>query len=266
MNIIDDIELQKIGKAVKRTLKKRKLSYNQLAELLEISEASVKRLLNGCGSLTLSRINMISEWLGLSIFELFKIAEGEDGVKIAEATIKCEEYLAKNPRAFAILYKLGVGLSIDQILSKYEIEESELRKILRELEEFGLLKLMPHDRIRMTHGDFLQFNKNGPVNREYFPLRYQHVKDNLDSVMPIDFKKSSSEKEHSEQLISFYLPRDRYLKFLNELDDVNQKLIDKYTEFYEDDEDRVPLTFLSYAGKIDMWEPVENFLLSSNRK
>lgn len=256
----EEFEIHKIIRAIKSALKKRSLTYKQLAEHLDISEPSVKRMLGGSGSLTLERVKAISEWLGMSMFELFRLAEGCPGILSSAATSECEHYLANNPRAFAFLYKLGCNIEPKKIIHEFKIPESEAREILRKFEDFGLLQLMPHDRVRLTFGDFLRFDKDGPVNKKYFKMRYEHVETHLKSVMPVDHERTAKEKERFETLISFYLPKQRYMKFIEELEEFNQQLIEKYTDIHEEFEDGVPITLLTYADQIDMWKPIERFL------
>jgi len=103
----------------------------------DCSEPTVKRQL-GSEELSLTRLLTLLDWLSLSLAELHKMAES-GSTDEARYTAKQNEYLAKNPKAFAFLMKM-FEVSPKEIGEKYGLSPQERDRILIQLEKYDLIR------------------------------------------------------------------------------------------------------------------------------
>ena len=90
--------------AIKSSLKADNISYRTLAEKLNLSESSIKRLFAD-ESFTIKRIDEICEVLGIDMFELARRARGA-AADTNEMSDEQEAALAADPRLLGLFYLL----------------------------------------------------------------------------------------------------------------------------------------------------------------
>src|SRR5262249_203110 len=90
-----------ILKALKQVLKARKISYQNLAEMISVSEPTVKRIFSG-GECSVSRLLDICESLKISFFELTQIANSQD-FSAYHITAQQDQFFADNPQGYFLL-------------------------------------------------------------------------------------------------------------------------------------------------------------------
>lgn len=136
---MEEFKSQKIKSAIKALLKKKNLKYEDLAEELECSLPTVKRIL-GPEELTLNRLFQICDILDISLSELE--AFSEEGTKETETfTKEQDEFLAKNRNYFAYLMKLYSGETPKKIAEKYNLTQRSTDKYLIGLERLELIRV-----------------------------------------------------------------------------------------------------------------------------
>ena len=101
---------------LKRVLKTRGVTYADLAERIALSEASVKRLFSQ-GTFTLERLEQVCAALEIDVFELAKLARGEQA-RAQELTVKQEQALAKDRVLLGVFYLAYNGWQIDDIVAR----------------------------------------------------------------------------------------------------------------------------------------------------
>ena len=95
-------------KGIKTRLKAQGISYRRLAELIGISEPTVKRDL-ARGNFSLQRLDLICDALGVSVADL---VQPVDHAPLTELSEQQEQALVTNPRALVVTY-LIVNICID---------------------------------------------------------------------------------------------------------------------------------------------------------
>lgn len=157
--------------SLKRALKKRGLTYADVADTLTLSEASVKRLFSE-QSFSLQRLEQIAALAGLSLAELAHLAESDVGreMQLSEAQ---ERDLVAQPALLLCFYLLLNGYRPADILTDYAIDQHQLIGLLVRLDRMGLIELLPENRVRLLTSRFLQWRDHGPI-RQFFD---QHVRD-----------------------------------------------------------------------------------------
>lgn len=148
---------------LKSVLKARRMTYAALAELLGLSEPTIKRIFaeRDC---KLSRMNEICAALGLTLDDLVAEANRVD-VRSTQLTDRQEAQLAEDRPAFNLFVLLLDGMTIDAIQEQYQLEKQRIFKLGMTLEKVGLAEVMPGNRIRLTVQSPVEFRRDGPLHQ-----------------------------------------------------------------------------------------------------
>lgn len=150
---------------LKRVLKTRGVTYAELAGRIDLSEASVKRLFSQ-GTFTLERLEQICSILEIDVFELAKLARGEQA-RAQQLTVKQEQALAKDRVLLGMFYLAYNGWQIDDIVAQYEFTRPQVFSLLRKLDGIGVLDLLAGDQVRMKVSRNLRLRRRGPIELAY---------------------------------------------------------------------------------------------------
>ncbi|MDX9730767.1 MAG: helix-turn-helix transcriptional regulator [Bdellovibrionales bacterium] len=160
-----EVQSQRIKTALKTQLKKKQMTYEDLAKHLKVSVPTVKRYL-GAEEITVGRLLEICELLDLSLEQLAKIAEiGEN--KDERFTEEQEKFFAKNPNYFAYFLKICEGLSPVQIAEKYGLNRRSTDKYLIGLENQGTVRVTGKTKVKSAFRDMPSFGR-GVLAKAYF--------------------------------------------------------------------------------------------------
>jgi transcriptional regulator with XRE-family HTH domain len=149
--------------ALKKALKARGVTYAGVAEALNLSEASVKRLFSE-ETFSLQRLEEVSALAGLTLTELAERLES-DGGELRQLTLKQESELVAEPLLFLVFYLLLNQYSLSAILADFALDELKAVQLLARLDRMGLIELHPDNRIRLRVSRFLVWRENGPIRR-----------------------------------------------------------------------------------------------------
>ncbi|CAM5188883.1 helix-turn-helix domain-containing protein [Alishewanella longhuensis] len=152
--------------ALKRCLKARGISYRQLAEQLQLSEASVKRIF-AQQSFTLSRLEQICNVLDTNLYELAKMSAIAKSSLPRQLSHVQEQALADDPTLLTYLYLLLNGWQTADINSNYQLDELKATRLLAALDRLKLIELQPHNKVRLLVARDIQWQQHGPVRRRY---------------------------------------------------------------------------------------------------
>lgn len=150
--------------ALKRVLKSRGKTYAFLADGLDLSEASVKRLFSE-KTFTLQRLDDICRLLEIDLFELARIARGESDMA-RQMTEQQERILAADRKLLGILYLLLNNWQLGEIVAHYTITEPECIRLLIKLDRAGLIELLPGNRVRLRVSRQVRYRPNGPIRAQ----------------------------------------------------------------------------------------------------
>lgn len=149
--------------ALKGALKTRNMTYRALADRLDLSEASVKRLFAE-ETFTLKRIEEICQVLEIDFFELARLARGAS-TDTDEMTTKQEEALAADSRLLGMFYLVFNGATLDSILEGYDLTKPDCLTLLLKLDKLNLIELGANDAIRLKVPKTLRLRQTGPIRR-----------------------------------------------------------------------------------------------------
>lgn len=154
--------------ALKKLLKMKGIVYQDLADALELSLPSVKRLFS-TGDISLNRLDKICEISGIEFTDLLKLMDLSKSKFHSELTLEQEDFLSENPKAMAYLELLFLGLTPKKIQEEYNLTQNQSHKLLGSLDKHGLIEWQPGDKVKLMIRDMIKLrvdSKIGVILRE----------------------------------------------------------------------------------------------------
>jgi transcriptional regulator with XRE-family HTH domain len=239
-------------------MKEKGLTYSELAKVLGLSHSSVKRIM-ASESLSLERISIIADWLGMTVFELFELARNKDS-PIHTFTTAQDALLAKEGLAAYIFLQLLVGFSVDEIKKRDEISDAKMFGILRKLDQVELIQLNPDTKILVrTRGPFA-WREQGSMDRKYSKRFIEVILENFRKKLHNGLPREGN----SQSLLKpfeLYLGQDSIDRLKVELLEVIKKFRSQAAwekQHYPSNEFRVISGFVGF----DFWNAWEKVLLN----
>ncbi len=160
-------------KELKRQLKLSGLHYVDVAQHLEVSEGTVKRLLAEGHQISLERLEHICQLIGLEMAELFKLAASHNK-GLESLTLEQEKHLIEDKALLLIAICVLNGYQFEQIIDQYTFCESELVQKLAQLDRLSIIDLLPGNKIRLRVSPTFQWQTGGPIQR-FFQQQVQEA-------------------------------------------------------------------------------------------
>lgn len=169
-------ELSNILATTKQILKRKGMTYRDLARALRLSEPTVKRMF-ATGNISLGRLAQIGASIGLSLAELTQLA-AENRPRIHALSDEDEALLVSDLKLLLVAVCALNHWSLADIVANYRLTEAECIQKLLQLDRLGLIHLLPGNRIRQVIARDFSWQPKGPI-RTFF--RAQGLSDFLDS-------------------------------------------------------------------------------------
>lgn len=148
---------------LKKILRERKITYADVAEQLNLSEANVKRMFSK-RHFTLNRLEEICAMAGADLGYL--IARMHEGTMVLdELSADSERELVSDPKLLLVAQLLVNRWEYDDIISTYVIDEFEATRLLARLDRLGIIDLLPGNRVNTKLSRDFRWIHNGPVYR-----------------------------------------------------------------------------------------------------
>lgn len=147
--------------ALKQALKAAKLTYADVARGLDVSEATVKRMLSK-GDFTLRRLEQVCGVLQLEISDLAELA-AESAEPFTSLTPAQEEALLGNPKLMLMAFLVLSHWQFAEIVQTFDVSEHEAIQLLARLDRLGMIDLLPGNRIKLLTARNFSWRKDGPV-------------------------------------------------------------------------------------------------------
>ncbi|MGF1767819.1 helix-turn-helix transcriptional regulator [Enterovibrio makurazakiensis] len=157
-------ECDQVIQALKKQLKARGVNYQDIAEVLDLSEGSVKRLFANGGSLSLERLSAVCKLVDMEMAELFKLAS-KDSQSLTTLTWQQEEELVADKALLLVAVCITNGYRFDQILEQYSIPETVLIQKMAHLDRLNLIELQPENRIKLKISPSFSWVAGGPIQQ-----------------------------------------------------------------------------------------------------
>ncbi len=158
-------QTKQIVETLKQELKAQGFNYKDVADKLDLSEASVKRLFSE-RSFTLDRLEQICELLQLEISDL--IHQMEKNIDLTEQlTLEQETRLVSNVKLMLMAHFLMNKLTFEEIINLYDISEHEGFQLLAELDRMKIIEVQPGNRVRLMIAKNFSLIPGGPIQQFY---------------------------------------------------------------------------------------------------
>nr|WP_275660758.1 XRE family transcriptional regulator [Vibrio mediterranei] len=197
-----DAIAKQICEELKRALKNSKMSYLDVAKALQVSEVSVKRMLNLHQPLSISRMNDIAALTQIPLSTIVLNAENAVS-EVPTYTEQQDSAFCQSPE----LYTLMTGiideyLSADELMQRYDLDKQSMYLYLRDLENVGLITLSEGLEFKLSvprhiafgkHSQFANFFKNQVIDA--LKAEVQEIDPDDNNVYLISAKLTLTEEE-----------------------------------------------------------------------
>ena len=225
--------------ALKSCLKNNNLTYVDVANALELSEASVKRIFSE-ENISLQRLDTVCKMMNMEICDLTRLAELQHE-EIKELTEEQEAEFVKQPKLLFLAYMLLNDFEFKAIADYYQMDELEGIQLLAHLDRIKFIDLLPGNRVKLLTSRNFRWRKNGAIER----LFNQHIRKEF-------FESKFNKPEECMKFSGSMLSRSSILIMHKKI----EKLVNEFNELSKQDaslpfEERLGC---SIVGAIRPWE------------
>jgi len=176
----DHSDIQALLSTLREVLKSKGYTYRKLAEELNISEATVKRIFSkGC---TLERIAQICTHLGTSFLEVAALAKTEEEVDYFLSKEQ-ERFFSKYPALFGVFKQLHLGHPFTKVAKDFKLDPQKFFLLLRKLEDQNLLEVLPENGVRLKVKGNIRYTHRGPLAQAILRPQIIQFLDHVDRVL-----------------------------------------------------------------------------------
>jgi transcriptional regulator with XRE-family HTH domain len=206
---------------IKQELKARGIKYSELAELMDMSEVTVKRMLNS-SNISLSRMMFLGELLKLDLTELLT-PKGKAKATQSFFTEEQDQAFFEKPKLWSYFVELFYNRkSPPEIEREHALTALSTYQYLRELENLKLIHLNPKNNVDILVKAPIGFNRNSKV-----------INRHISHMMEVSYKAVMDDDEENDDYFlrvkPMRLTQPVYLKLIEEL----KAVMDKYSEVSE---------------------------------
>ena len=163
-------QTQQLFDTLKHALKAHKRTYADVAGVLQLSEASVKRLFAE-QKLSLLRLEQVCQMLDLEISDLVQMMN-QRARQITQLTREQEEEIAGDRLLLLVTVCALNRWTMAEMLNYFRITEFEAIRCLARLDRLKIIDLLPGNRIKLRISANFDWLENGPI-QQLFRSRLQ---------------------------------------------------------------------------------------------
>ncbi len=172
-------------KTLKKQLKANGKTYADVAEHLQLSEASVKRLFAE-ESFTLQRMETICQLVDLELSDLVQaMVIGQQN--IVQLTQEQEQQIASDHILLLITVCVMNGYTYENLLNNYTLDAPTIIQKLATLDRLKIIELLPGNKVRLLIAPNFSWLPNGPIQRffqekiqqDFFDARFDKQSEQL---------------------------------------------------------------------------------------
>ncbi len=163
----------------KQELKAQNRTYAELADALEMSESSVKRMFSQ-KEMPLSRVDDVCRFLATDFFHMAQQLASSTP-EISELTYEQETAVVRDPKLLLVAICVLSYWTFDQIVQTYKLSDAECTQRLLTLDKLGVIDLKPLNRYTLKVSKAFRWRSDGPIRQfflthvvgEYFGGRFE---------------------------------------------------------------------------------------------
>jgi len=159
--------------ALKKALKSHKKTYADVAQVLNLSEGSVKRLFAG-KDFTMKRFEQVCQMINMDITDVVQLMR-ENSVNLLHLTREEEHEIVSDKVLLLVAVCALNRWTVDDILENYKLTETEIIHHLATLDRMKLIELLPGNRIKIMASPNFHWIENGPIQHFFHDKLGQDV-------------------------------------------------------------------------------------------
>ncbi|MEW8507131.1 MAG: helix-turn-helix transcriptional regulator [Candidatus Thiodiazotropha sp.] len=180
-------QTQQLVDTLKRALKAHGLTYADVANYLQLSEANVKRLF-AKRRFTLERLDQVCQLMEMEISDLVQeMNEWAGAATISGLSMEQEAEIAASLELLLVTVCVLNRWTLDEIIERFRISEHQCIQHLARLDRLRLIELLPKNRVKLLVARNFKWQENGPIQRffqekieaEFFSSRFDHTDERL---------------------------------------------------------------------------------------
>jgi|GEM_PF-2590233 len=240
--------LKNLQRTLKEHIKGQSLTYFELAQELEVSGATVKRILNQ-DDVSFSKLTDLCRVLNLDFYELVEQSGADQGLTVHSYSKTQESFLSQKREHFLVFRTILMGLDTDTIEQRLGLDEGALSVVLKKMEECGLIERHPFGRIKVLAKFPFKWIPCGPLEKTYGEVILKKIlKETLKQGL------NSTHKKDMNIIFEWALDDATHEMFTEEL----RQLFEKYRhaahmQINALKGDFTPTTGLITVGKYPLW-------------
>jgi len=156
-------ERTRIVSELKKALRNSGHTYADVAQKLELSVASVKRLFS-TEDLSLHRVDQICELIGLGLREILDRAD-DRAAPTNQLTLAQESELVSDPKLLFATWLVLIRTPFEEMARDYYFTEREALQYLIRLDRLKVIELQPGNRVRLLVSRHFSWRPAGPVQK-----------------------------------------------------------------------------------------------------
>ena len=159
---------------LKRVLKAQGIHYRELADMMNVSEPTVKRMFQE-QDCKISRLIEICDLIGLSITELVEL----DTKRTTEATllsVETEQALADDKGLTSFFMLLVSQFDVETITEQNQLSKADAYLYLRKLEKLELIRLGRQDQVHLRVTRPIRWRLGGPLHKTLVEVNQRFIK------------------------------------------------------------------------------------------
>jgi DNA-binding Xre family transcriptional regulator len=147
---------------LKKLLKRHNKTYVDVADCLQLSEASVKRLFSE-QNLSLQRLDAICGLLEMEISDLVREMHSEHAKPISEISYAQEKEIADDLQLMMVTVCVLNRWALPDITTHYNFSEPQVIRYLAHLDRLRIIELQPGNRIKLLVAPNFKWRDDGPI-------------------------------------------------------------------------------------------------------
>ena len=163
-------QTQQLIQALKQQLKRKGLTYTDVARHLGLSEVSVKRQFSK-QSFRLQTVEALCDLVGMEFGEVVAAAEALQP-RLHQLTEAQELELVADPVRVLVAVCVLNHWEIEQVVATYRISDAECIRHLLKLDQLGMIRLLPENRVKLRIARDFGWRPGGPIH-QFFRDRAQ---------------------------------------------------------------------------------------------
>lgn len=151
---------------LKKCLKAQGLTYRDVAQALELSEPSIRRLFSQ-ESFSLNRLEAVCRFLNMSIYDLTRMSRLDATDDITRLSLEQERELVADPVALTYFYLLLTGRTPKKIAEEFGLDDLQQTTLLLKLSHLNLVEMYPNNKGRLLTSRRIEWRRDGPIRKAY---------------------------------------------------------------------------------------------------